>query len=52
MILVDANAAPLRGGLFESHHPAKDWWDEQLSGSDPVSLVDIGVYAKEFSEIH
>lgn len=40
MILVDANL-PLYAEDCSSrfHHPAKDWWDEQLSGSDPVGLA-------------
>ena len=39
MILVDANLLLYaEDSLSEHHKAAKDWWDTQLSGSDPVGL--------------
>lgn len=39
MILVDANILLYaEDSLSRQHHPAKEWWDTQLSGSDPVCL--------------
>ncbi|MBA2431899.1 MAG: type II toxin-antitoxin system VapC family toxin [Chthoniobacterales bacterium] len=39
MILVDANILLYaENTLSESHHPAREWWDERLSGATPVCL--------------
>ena len=39
MILVDANLLLYaEDSLSEHHEIARAWWDEQLSGSDPVGL--------------
>lgn len=39
MILVDANILLYaEDSLSEHHEAARTWWDEQLSGSDPVAL--------------
>ena len=39
MILVDANLLLYaEDSLSEHHAAAQDWWDEQLSGSEPVGL--------------
>ncbi len=39
MILVDANLLLYaEDSLSEHHAAARDWWDEQLSGSEPVGL--------------
>lgn len=39
MILVDANLLLYaEDSLAEHHAAARDWWDEQLSGSEPVGL--------------
>ena len=39
MILVDANLLLYaEDSLSEHHQAARIWWDEQLSGSDPVAL--------------
>ena len=39
MILVDANILLYaEDSLSEHHEAARIWWDEQLSGSDPVCL--------------
>jgi toxin-antitoxin system PIN domain toxin len=39
MILVDANLLLYaEDSLSEHHEAARDWWDAQLSGSDPVGL--------------
>jgi uncharacterized protein len=39
VILVDANILLYaEDSLSEHHEPARIWWDEQLSGSDPVCL--------------
>ena len=39
MILVDANLLLYaEDSLSEHHEAARIWWDEQLSGSDPVAL--------------
>ena len=39
MILVDANILLYtRNNLSDHHQAARNWWDAQLSGSDPVGL--------------
>jgi toxin-antitoxin system PIN domain toxin len=39
VILVDANLLLYaEDSLSEHHAAARDWWDEQLSGSEPVGL--------------
>lgn len=39
MILVDANILLYaEDSLSEHHEAARNWWDEQLSGTDPVGL--------------
>lgn len=39
MILVDANLLLYaEDSLSEHHERARTWWDEQLSGADPVAL--------------
>ena len=39
MILVDANLLLYaEDSLSEHHEAARTWWDEKLSGSDPVAL--------------
>ena len=39
MILVDANILLYaEDSLSEHHEAAHNWWDEQLSGTDPVDL--------------
>lgn len=39
MILVDANLLLYaEDSLSEHHQAAREWWDAQLSGSDPVGL--------------
>ena len=39
MILVDANILLYaEDALSASHQPAREWWDDQLSGSEPVCL--------------
>lgn len=39
MILVDANLLLYaEDSLSEQHSAARGWWDQQLSGSDPVGL--------------
>ena len=39
MILVDANILLYaEDSLSEHHEAARTWWDEQLSGSEPVAL--------------
>lgn len=39
MILVDANLLLYaEDSLSEHHEAAREWWDAQLSGSDPVAL--------------
>lgn len=39
MILVDANILLYaEDSLSEHHEAARNWWDEQLSGSEPVGL--------------
>lgn len=39
MILVDANLLLYAEDSLSDHHEsARDWWDAQLSGSDPVGL--------------
>ena len=39
MILVDANILLYaEDSVSESHDAARTWWDEQLSGSEPVAL--------------
>jgi uncharacterized protein len=39
MILVDANLLLYaEDSLSEQHHDARVWWDEQLSGSEPICL--------------
>ena len=39
MILMDANLLLYaEDSLSEHHESARTWWDEQLSGSDPVGL--------------
>lgn len=39
MILVDANLLLYaEDNLSERHEAARTWWDEQLSGSEPVAL--------------
>lgn len=39
MILVDANLLLYaEDSLSEDHEAARTWWDDQLSGSDPVGL--------------
>lgn len=39
MILVDANILLYaEDSLSEHHEAARTWWDEQLSGTDPVGL--------------
>jgi toxin-antitoxin system PIN domain toxin len=39
MILVDANILLYaEDTLSDRHHAAREWWDQQLSGRDPVCL--------------
>ena len=39
MILVDANILLYaEDSLSEHHEEARTWWDQQLSGSNPVAL--------------
>ena len=39
MILVDANILLyVEDSLSQHHEPARSWWDQQLSGSEPVCL--------------
>ncbi len=39
MILVDANLLLYaEDQLSEHHQPAREWWDDRLSGADPVAL--------------
>ncbi len=39
MILVDANILLYaEDTLSEHHNPAREWWDTQLSGQEPVAL--------------
>jgi uncharacterized protein len=39
MILVDANLLLYaEDSLSEGHEPARIWWDEQLSGAEPICL--------------
>lgn len=39
MILVDANLLLYaEDSLSSQHEAAREWWDEQLSGTDPVAL--------------